>query len=241
MGLWEYINLKKLIHNHKGITIIEILICFTITAVIVVSLFKMINHYKDRQDLASYKRELTAYKDTVTKTIQGSIIKHDGVVDVCDDTQFCTNDKSCPLNETDYKISYHCDNGVITDHYNDNELSESENGIIFTYLKMTDGTVSYLEIKKQGDPDDHWESSDENIKYSITYQENILDQNTKEEFSFPDIQYLEFNEPSIRRDDQSGFLKIYVGSSHPDFNDQFSVLDIRVPLQSFYPNSYIGL
>lgn len=237
MGLWEYINLKKLIHNHKGITIIEILICFTITAVIVVSLFKMINHYKDRQDLASYKSEITAYKDTVTKTIQGNIIKHDGVLDVCDGTQFCSNDLRCNLNGSDYKISYHCDNGVITDQYNDSYV-----GTISTYLKMTDGTVSYLEIKKQGDPDAHWENNrTDDIKYSITYQENILDDQTKEVFSFPDIQHLEFNEPSIRRDDQSGFLKIYVGSSHPDFNDQFSVLDIRVPLQSFYPNSYIGL
>lgn len=204
--------MKKL--NNRGISIIEVLICFTITAVIVVSLFKVINNYKDRQDLASYKSEITAYKDTVTNTIQEGIINHGGVMEIC--------------NQNPNENNYHCDNGEVDDQYNDG-------GRLSTYMKMEDGVFSFIEIVKETESGSSFEGEH---TYSIIYQEDISNGSTKEEFNFPDIEGLEFNEPSIHRDDRTGFLKIYVGSTHRDFNDKYSVLDIRVPLQSIYPNAY---
>lgn len=70
--------MKKL--NNKGLTAIEVLICFSITAVIVISLFKTINNYKTKGAIESDKNLITTYKNTVTKTIQEDIIKRGGVI-----------------------------------------------------------------------------------------------------------------------------------------------------------------
>lgn len=64
--------IKKL--NNKGITVVEILICFSIISVIVVSMFKTISNYKNKQDIESYKNEVITYKNTVTKAIMDNII-----------------------------------------------------------------------------------------------------------------------------------------------------------------------
>lgn len=65
--------------NNKGMTAIEILLCFTITIVIVISMFKTISNYKDKEDIESYKSTITTYKNTVTKSIQDDIINNGGI------------------------------------------------------------------------------------------------------------------------------------------------------------------
>lgn len=69
--------MKKL--NNKGLTSIEILVCFSIVTVIVISMFKAINNYKDKQDLESYKNTVTTYKNTLTKAIEEDILKNQGI------------------------------------------------------------------------------------------------------------------------------------------------------------------
>ena len=45
--------MKKL--NNHGLTAVEVLICFSITAVIVISLFKIINNFNEKQTVESRK------------------------------------------------------------------------------------------------------------------------------------------------------------------------------------------
>ena len=42
--------IKKRTLNNKGMTLIEIIVCFVIVVVIVLSMFKVVNNYKDKQD-----------------------------------------------------------------------------------------------------------------------------------------------------------------------------------------------
>ena len=54
-------KMKKL--NNKGMTLIEIIVCFVIVVVIVLSMLKVVNNYKDKQDIESYKSAIfTSYK-----------------------------------------------------------------------------------------------------------------------------------------------------------------------------------
>ncbi len=69
--------MKKL--NNHGLTAVEVLICFSITAVIVISLFKIINNFKDKQYIESNKNLISTYKNTVTKTIQDDVLLNGGV------------------------------------------------------------------------------------------------------------------------------------------------------------------
>lgn len=59
--------------NNKGLTAIEVLVCFSIVAVIVMSMFKVINNQKDKQTIESYKNSVITYKNSVTKTIEEDI------------------------------------------------------------------------------------------------------------------------------------------------------------------------
>lgn len=69
--------MKKL--NNHGLTAVEVIICFSITAVIVVSLFKTINNFNEKQYLESKKSQIKLYENTVTKTIQDNILKNGGL------------------------------------------------------------------------------------------------------------------------------------------------------------------
>lgn len=65
--------MKKL--NNRGITTIEILICFVLLAVISTSLYNTVSIYRNKQILESEKEKIYTYKNLLTKEIQDDIIK----------------------------------------------------------------------------------------------------------------------------------------------------------------------
>lgn len=71
---------KKL--NNKGLTIIEVLVCFSIVSVIVIGMLKTVTNYKDKQDVESYKNEIITYKNMVTEEIMSDIIAGGGIRDI---------------------------------------------------------------------------------------------------------------------------------------------------------------
>ena len=81
----------KKINNH-GLTANEVIICFSITAVIVISLFKTINNYKDKQYMESNKNLVQTYKNTVTKTIQDDVLKNGGVYKIENENEYISGD-----------------------------------------------------------------------------------------------------------------------------------------------------
>lgn len=68
---------KKNNLNNKGMTLIELLICFVIVSVIVVALFNTIMNYKTKEQTEDIKKTVITYKNVITKVIQTDIIKHD--------------------------------------------------------------------------------------------------------------------------------------------------------------------
>ncbi len=66
--------LQKL--NDKGMTVIEIIISFSLVAIISISLLNVVMSYKDREETESYKKEILTYKNTVTKDIQDDMTKY---------------------------------------------------------------------------------------------------------------------------------------------------------------------
>ena len=61
--------------NRKGITTIELLLCFVIVMIITVSMYATVSAYNDRRIIESYKEQITNYKNTLTKDIQDDFIK----------------------------------------------------------------------------------------------------------------------------------------------------------------------
>ena len=61
--------------NNKGITTIEVLLCFVLIVIISVSMYNTISAYNERRILESDKQAIISYKNTLTKTIQDDFIK----------------------------------------------------------------------------------------------------------------------------------------------------------------------
>ncbi len=65
--------MKKL--NNKGMTLIELLVSFSIAATIVVSMFNVVINYQKEESIQAIKNDIISYKNTITKIIQTDIIK----------------------------------------------------------------------------------------------------------------------------------------------------------------------
>lgn len=65
--------MKKL--NNKGITTIEVLICFVLVVIITVSMYATVSNFNEKKIIEGYKEEIYDYKNTLTKEIQDDFIK----------------------------------------------------------------------------------------------------------------------------------------------------------------------
>ena len=80
--------------NNKGLTTIEILVTFMITAVLAISMYASITNLKNKETIASYKQSMITYRDLLTKEIQDDlIIKHLVSVEKVDSTKVIFNFK----------------------------------------------------------------------------------------------------------------------------------------------------
>lgn len=61
--------------NNKGITTIEVLICFILVVIITVSMYATISSFNERKIVEGYKEKVFDYKNLLTKDIQDDFIK----------------------------------------------------------------------------------------------------------------------------------------------------------------------
>ena len=72
--------MKLLKLNNKGLTAVEILVCFALMVVLVVSMYSTVTTYKNKQNIESDRDKIVAYKNLLTKEIQDDLVKK-GLVD----------------------------------------------------------------------------------------------------------------------------------------------------------------
>lgn len=65
--------MKKL--NNKGITTIEVLICFVLIVIITVSIYTTVANFNEKKVLEGYRAQILNYKNLLTKEIQDDLIK----------------------------------------------------------------------------------------------------------------------------------------------------------------------
>ena len=65
--------MKKL--NNKGITTIEVIICFLLVVIIATSMYTTVSAFNERRIIEQYKEEIYSYKNILTKQIQDDFIK----------------------------------------------------------------------------------------------------------------------------------------------------------------------
>lgn len=61
--------------NNKGMTAIEVLVCFVLAVIISVSMYTTVSTYQNKQQIESFKEKIYTYKNLLTKEINDDLIK----------------------------------------------------------------------------------------------------------------------------------------------------------------------
>lgn len=198
-----------IICNNKGLTAIEILVCFSIVVVIVMSMFKVVNNQRDKQLIESYKNSITTYKNSVTKTIEEDIRKNGGIRTILDF-------EDIPSSDNKVRIGIHF------------QLTSGEQRYLRVYKEYN--------CDEDCEVDDCSQNQCEQNNY-IKYTD--VEKKESEIFRIPDIYNLRFNLIDIGLVGQEGkhtqdgkYLKIYVEFIHPDLGTRYSALNLIYPMDS---------
>lgn len=84
--------------NNKAFTIVELIVTFALVMTISLGLFKVIDSYRQKQQRASYKKEMVNYKNEIIKVVKDDIYKY-GLKEIR------TNDEYRPIVPTSEKIN----------------------------------------------------------------------------------------------------------------------------------------
>lgn len=182
--------------NNKGITTIEVLICFILVVIITTSMFVTISSFNEKKTIESYKEEVYDYKNILTKDIQDDFIKigltHARYEKNVDANGAATYTVLCNLKDgTERKLE-------ITQL-----LAKSS-----YHTEGVDGANDYFMIK-YGKPDDM-------IEYPLP------DLGHTENESGKTVQDLSINKVLISIDDNN-VLSIYIGFHHPDLDNKYAI------------------
>ena len=60
--------------NKKGITSVELLVCFIIISTIVVSMYNLILNYRNREQIEEINNEVVSYANNLQEVIQGDLV-----------------------------------------------------------------------------------------------------------------------------------------------------------------------
>ena len=122
--------------NNKGFTIAELLVTFVLVMSIVLALFKVVDHYRERQQNATSVKEMNSYRNQIVKVVEDDILFHcEGIKEIKGLDQ--NDDLSLsPIEKADFQqgieIAF---NGVIANTQpnttNPKRLIVKKNGILY--------------------------------------------------------------------------------------------------------------
>ena len=139
--------------NNKGMTSIELLVCFIIISAIVVSMFDLIMNYQNKQQIEQIKNEVVSYANNLQKVIQDDLIKRH-IISVSD---INTVDKTATFifdTPSTYKTYFKIDvaNGIISYGKEEDVVDYEIPAIADLFLsdesniEVVTGTNGYLKI-----------------------------------------------------------------------------------------------
>lgn len=126
--------------NNKGMTLIELLISFTIASAIVVSMFSVIMSYQTEQATEAIKSEIISYKNTITKMIQTDIIKGE-----LKSVKLSPIEKRSQYTEYKFKLKFNK-----TVDFSGNNKSIFEKDLLIRVSDSGDNYIIYTDVNSEG-------------------------------------------------------------------------------------------
>lgn len=219
--------------NNKGLTVIELLLCFALVSAITVAMFKTVNSYKSKQDEESFKNDITTYKTTVSKVIYDDIILNGGITNAeaiqIGGTEISDPDAAHNVTEFEYNVNLVFKNGI------QKVVTVKNYAKCITYERDANG-------KRQAKLNQNCIIADDGSEDSNNL--NIDTQNSEfyimydgEKFDLPPIPGLKYN--SITAEEkENGFISIHIGLWHNDYGTNYDALNIIVPNVATYPKMF---
>ena len=203
-------KLKKL--NNRGMTAVEILVCFVHMSILAVSMYSSIASYKNKQSIESAKEKIFTYKNLLTKEVQDDLIKKGLVSAEISETINETKGKPENLPSKVFKVDFLFRDG-------------SKKQLVINRRLASDYSVVDCASEKINDA------------FSIQYGEegNLMT------YDLPDVGYgenqcgekvldLRINNVDINKD--NNILTIYIGFYHPDLGTRYGI-NIVCPINYF--------
>ncbi len=123
--------------NNKGFTIAELLVTFVLVMSIVLALFKVVDHYRERQQNATSVKEMNSYRNQIVKVVEDDILfNYGGIKEIKGLDKATLELESGGLEQTDFQQGIEITfNGVIANTQpnatNTKRLIVKKNGILY--------------------------------------------------------------------------------------------------------------
>jgi len=194
--------------NNKGITTIEILICFVLVVIITVSMYTIISTFNEKKIIEGYKEEITTYKNTLTKEIQDDFIKiginkanYEKKME--DSTSFIEHKLTCTMKDGSTRI-LKITQTLAKSEYHPGGLSDVDDDFKIEYGKSESDLIEYP-IPDLG-------------SFKNEYNHTVKD--------------LSVNNVIIGITDDN-VLSVYIGFYHPDLGTRYAI-DIVCPINYIF-------
>ena len=197
--------IKKL--NEKGLSIVEILVCFVIVAVVAIALLNTLMEYKTEEQIETIKSHVESYKNTVTRVIQ---------TDITDNAIVGYSGKVLTHNDDEYKLE-------ITLVYQKPFDNGSTTKLLTIYRNDEESYIMYPDIVK----DDLGNYVAHDVKYKLEETSKVLDEEENKEFN--DLNFPYITENMVRVKD-GNTLTIDIPITHNELGTSYHI-KIVAPLQ----------
>ena len=201
--------MKKL--NNKGITTVEVLICFVLVVIITVSIYATVSSFNEKKIVEGYKEQIYNYKNLLTQDIQDDFIK----IGLTHAKYERTSDGNKVIHTVDCSLRDGSERRLVVEQ----RLAASSYHI--------GGSVTeddYFMIK-YGEPDDLIDRDLPDLGHSgyDPVERQICDVDDPErDVNCRKIQDLSINNVMINITDDN-VLSIYIGFYHPDLGTKYAI------------------
>lgn len=183
--------MKKL--NNKGITTIEVIICFVLVVVITMSMYATVSSFNEKRIIEKDKEEIYSYKNILTKEIQDDFIKI-GLT-------HATYERTVKNNATIHTVK--C------------ELKDGSNRELVVYQKLAKSEYHIGGV--EGASDEfyiEYGPSNDKIKYPIPDLGNATEDGKVKNLSINNV-LISITEENV--------LSIYIGFYHPELTTRYAI------------------
>lgn len=217
--------------NNKGLTAVELLVCFALVSLIIISMTKAINSYRNKQEFETFKTSINTYKNTLTKAIYDNIMKNGGVINAS--TVQNLGDPIQNPSETYKSTNFGYTLTLSLASGKTSTIEIYSNSKCITYSRNSSGKRVESTNQVCGN-DDELNIDYKNSNYYVDFTDT---DGFKERYELPKLEGLHYNE-ILAEKRADGFVNIHIGLWHNDYGSSYDVLNIILPDVSTYPEMF---